>query len=185
MPSFSRGSISAARSTKRRRFERWAKSSSTSSRIWERSPVARRQGCAGELVGVDQIGQDEERQLRRVPCEQRNRGAREGQIVRDERELVAGLRTELRHALGTQPARHRMEARRSRARLRLARHPRENLVVSGADASPEASLSGPVTKYEAACHVNPSREAPGRRFSVSVFRNGVDGSGRPESKWEV
>ena len=116
---------------------------------------AQQTAIARQLLVVDAIGEQQHRRLGRRFAHGDERRAHEGGVFAHDREVVTGLEVELRDRLGGEAARQRVESRRTKAGLLVARHPAEHLVRAGADLPPQARVLRPITQDDATRQVPP------------------------------
>ena len=105
-----------------------------------------------QLLLLEAVGHHEDRRAGRRVRHGRDGAAHEARVVRDQRELVAFLRVELRDGLGADAALERAEARRPRSGLVLERHPGELFALGRTDPRPQARQLGPITDDDATAH---------------------------------
>ena len=119
-------------------------------------PRAQQAVVGGKVSRAYAIGEQEDGRVRHRFQDHRNRRAGERQVVRHQRELVAGLWVELQDAVGGEAALERVETRRPSPRRVLAGNPGEDLLFRGADVAPEPGEICSIAENDAACHPTPS-----------------------------
>ena len=149
-----------------------------------------------QLLLLEAVGHHEDRRAGRRVRHGRDGAAHEARVVRDQRELVAFLRVELRDGLGADAALERAEARRPRPGLVLERHPGELFALGRADPRPQARQLGPITDDDATAHDSlPGAESSGAGLAsapdvtqnaprgVSLSLTAAAQAGRPSARF--